>query len=198
MTIPVTIACAVFADDLIFVILGPKWKDTVMIFRLLSPTMLVIGLINPMAWLLFSIGQVGRSLRIALVIAPLVIVAYIIGLPYGPSGVAFAYSAVMILWLIPHIAWCIHDTMISFRDIVHAVSRPFLSGVVAATLAFMVQFYVGQSWSPVLRLVLEGAVMLAAYLWMLLIVMGQRAMYIDLLREMVKRPSPLTKEPVIS
>ena len=107
------LACAVFADDIILVFLGPKWKDAVPIFRLLAPTIVIFALINPFAWLLFSIGLVGRSLKIALVIAPLVIVAYLIGLPYGPRGVAFAYSAAMALWVIPHIAWCIHGTSIS-------------------------------------------------------------------------------------
>jgi hypothetical protein len=113
LTLPITIASALFANDLILILLGPKWIEAIPIFQLLTPTILVFALINPMWWLLASMGLLGRSLRIALVIAPLVIAAYVIGLPYGPTGVAFAYSAVMTLWLVPHIAWCIHGTMIS-------------------------------------------------------------------------------------
>src|SRR5258708_10378461 len=58
LTIPITIAVALFADDLIFVLLGPKWRDSAEIFRLLSPTILVFALINPLAWLLHSLGMV--------------------------------------------------------------------------------------------------------------------------------------------
>jgi len=189
MTLPITLACAVFADDMILIFLGPKWKEAVPIFRLLAPTILIFGLINPFAWLLFSTGYVGRSLKIALVIAPLAIASYLIGLPHGPSGVAFAYSAAMTLWVIPHIVWCIHGTIISSRDILQTVKRPLISGIVAASLAFGVQFFVGQLLSPFLRLMLGGGVMLVSYLFILLYVMGQKAFYVDLLQGLRKRPS---------
>ena len=98
---PITIACALFADDVISVFLGPKWKAAGAIFRLLAPTILVFAIANPLSWLLTSIGRVGRLLKMGLVIAPIMILGYVLGLPYGPKGVAFAYSAVMLLWLIP-------------------------------------------------------------------------------------------------
>ena len=161
-----------FADDIVLVILGPKWADAAAIFRLLTPTILVFGIINPLGWLLQSIGLQGRSLRIALVIAPLVIAAYLLGLPYGPNGVAFAYSAAMTLWLVPHVLWCLHGTIISPWELLLAASRPFLSCIVAAAFAFVVQFYLGQLQSPVCRLLLGGGVMLVGYLCMLLFVMG--------------------------
>jgi O-antigen/teichoic acid export membrane protein len=103
MTIPLTIFGMLFADDLIEVILGSKWMETAYIFRLLTPTILIFGIINPLGWLLLAIGLQGRSLTIAMVSAPLVITAYVVGLPYGPSGVALAYSSAMTLWLIPHV-----------------------------------------------------------------------------------------------
>lgn len=189
LTLPITIACALFANDIILILLGPKWKEAILIFQLLTPTILVFALINPMWWLLASTGLVGRSLKIAMVIAPLVVAAYVVGLPYGPNGVAFAYSAVMTLWVVPHIAWCIHGTMISSRDLLHAAGRPFVSGIVAASLAFGVQFYFGSLMPPPLRLVLGGGVMLTSYLWMLLYVMGQKAFYLDLLRDLKKSSS---------
>ena len=54
MTLPMTIFAAVFAKDVILVVLGPKWTDSIIIFQLLAPSVLVFGIINPMAWLLFS------------------------------------------------------------------------------------------------------------------------------------------------
>jgi PST family polysaccharide transporter len=188
LTIPITIAVALFAHDLIFVLLGPKWKDTVQIFRLLAPTILIFALINPIGWLIFSLGMVGRSLKASLVFAPLLILGYAIGLPYGPKGVAFGYSAVMIVWAVPLILWGIHGTVISFRDIVLAASRPLASGVVAAALAFGVQFLIGQSMSPLSRLILGAAVLLGTYAGMLLYVMGQRTLYINLIRALSGHP----------
>jgi len=189
LTLPITIVCTLFANDAIFVLLGAKWSDAIPIFRLLAPTILIFAMINPFSWLLFSIGLVGRSLKIALVIAPLVITAIVLGLPYGPRGVAFAYSTVMTLWVVPHIAWCVHGTVVSVRDVVQTLSRPLVSGIVAATLAFVLQFFCGQLLSPLPRLVLGVAFFVCVYLGMLLYVMGQKAFYVDLVRGLRRRSS---------
>ncbi len=182
MTIPITIACAMFANDIILIILGPKWKDTVTIFRLLAPTILVFALINPLGWFLFSIGMVWRSLKIALVLAFLVISAYSVGMFYGPRGVAFAFSAMMMLWVVPHIAWCVHGTNITFWDVFQAASRPLISGIMAAVLTVGVQLYCSQLLTPFPRLVLLSSVLLGTYVLIFLYVMGQKAVYLDLLR----------------
>ena len=110
LTLPTTIVCAVLADDIILVVLGPKWQASAQIFRLLAPTILVFGMINPLGWLLQSSGLQERSLKVALALCPVVICSYLIGIPYGPTGVALAYSVAMTLWLVPHILWCLHET----------------------------------------------------------------------------------------
>ena len=182
LTLPTTIFCALFADDIILLALGSKWTDAVPIFRLLAPTILIFGIINPLGWLLVSNGLQGRSLKIALVIAPLVITAYVIGLPFGPNGVAFAYSAAMTVWLVPHILWCLHGTVISPRDLFLAFIRPLLSAVVAAVVTFEAHSYIMGWASPLLRLVLDASIMIITYYAMLLFVMGQSAHYLDLIR----------------
>jgi PST family polysaccharide transporter len=182
MTLPMTLACVLFADDVVFVLLGPKWKDAVPIFRLLAPTILTFALINPLGWLLYSLGLVNRSLKIALVFAPSIIAGYVIGLRYGPKGVAFAYSAVMTLWVIPFIAWCVHGTVVSFRDILVTVARPLASGVFAGLLAFGVRVLCGHFLSPLPRLVVEASVLLIAFYGLLLFVAGQKSLYLDLVR----------------
>jgi len=187
LTLPATFACGVLATDLIGALLGPKWKEAAPIFRLLTPTILVFALANPLSWLLGAIGMVGRGVKMSLVIAPLMIAGYLVGLPYGPSGVAFAYSAVMVLWLVPVTVWSVHGTVVSVRDIVNVASRPLVSGAVATAVAFGVCTLCGPShWA---RLILGGTVLLGTYLGMLLYVLGQKAYYVDLLRNLTRRPS---------
>jgi len=198
LTVPITILCALFADDLVSVLLGPKWTEAAAIFRLLTPTILVFALINPLSWLLLSTGLIRRSLNIALIIAPLVIAGYVLGLPYGPKGVALAYSAMMTVWVVPHIAWCVHGTVVSFRDIMVAVSRPLLSGCVAVVFAFGVQFLGGQWLSPLPRLVLGVTVLLGIYFGTLMYVFGQKAFYLSLLREMMSRAPVEEGNPLVS
>jgi PST family polysaccharide transporter len=181
LTLPMTIACALFADDVILVVLGPKWSAAVPLFRLLAPTILVFAIVNPLFWLLSSLGLVERSLKMGLVIAPLMILSYVVALPYGPRGVAFAYSTVMMLWVLPAIAWTVHGTVISVRDMLLTVSRPLASSLVAGTFAFGVQRCCVQL-SPLLRLTLESSVLLITFVGMLLFVTGQKVVYLDLLR----------------
>jgi O-antigen/teichoic acid export membrane protein len=189
ITVPITVACALLADDLVPLLLGPRWAEAIPIFRLLAPTILIYAMINPMWWLLMSLGLAGRSLKIGLVLSPLVIASYILGLPYGPKGVALAYSLVMTLWLIPHILWCIQGTNIYFRDIAIAVMRPFLSAVIAAASTAALLSLPWPS-NPLLHVALGSTSLICAYLGLLLYAFGQKRFYLELARSLVaKQPA---------
>ena len=196
LTLPITILCALFANDAISVLLGPKWRDAAPIFRLLAPTILAFAMINPFGWLLFSMGRLERSLKIALVIAPLVIAGYVIGLPYGPKGVALGYSVAMVLWIFPHIAWCVQGTVISFWDVVQVLSRPLISGAVASILPLALQLFYASSFSPLLRLVTGVSLFISVYIAMLLFVMGQKEFYLNLIGTL-RRRTPLEEEALV-
>jgi PST family polysaccharide transporter len=114
------------------------------------------------------------------------IAGYVIGLPYGPTGVGFAYSTVMMLWVLPVIVWSVHGTVISVKDILTTASRPFTSGVVAGGLAFGVRMMCVQL-PPLPRLLLEGAVLFIAYVGILFYVMGQKPFYVGILGKLIGR-----------
>lgn len=190
VTFPITILCGLYAPDIVGVLLGPKWGAAGETLRLLTPTVAVFGIINPLGWLMFSAGMAGRSTRIALVIAPLVSAAFMIGLPYGPNGVALAFSVAMLLWLVPHVIWCVRGTNVSPTDLLGAVMRPVLATGAAAVLAFGAQLYT-VDFSPFLRLLIGGTVMVSAYVVILAFVLGQRDLYNDVLRGLT-RPISLT------
>src|SRR3954452_797898 len=174
MTAPITLFSAVFADDIIRVVLGPQWSEAATTFRLLTPTVLFFGVINPLGWLMMSSGLQRRSLNVALVLAPLRIASYVIGLPYGPNGVALVYSTTMVLWLVPHMIWCLRGTSISPADLFRSISPPLGSAAVAVIVAYAAQVSFGHFESAVTRLALDCCVMATVYSLMLLVVMGQR------------------------
>jgi O-antigen/teichoic acid export membrane protein len=196
LTLPLTIGSEFFAPDVVRVLLGSKWMGAVPIFRWLAPTMLVFAVTNPLSWLLSSSGRVGRLARLTLAIAPTMIIGYVIGLPYGPKGVACAYSVVMTLWLFPLIAWCTHEMEVSFWDIMRTVWPPFASSVVAGILALAAGVWVGASVVPVLRLILESSVLFAAFIACLMAGAAQRSLYIDLLRTALGLLPRKHKQPV--
>lgn len=185
LTIPITIFSALYANDIILVTLGEKWTASAAVFRLLAPTVLVFGLINPMGWLLFSLGLQVRSLILASIIAPLVLTACFVGLPYGPTGVAFAYSTALLVWLIPHLVWCVHGTPVTARDLAITVGPSLIAGVTAGAFGWGAQPLIADLPLPIVRLMLEAGITFTSYYCMLLFVLGQRAMYFDLARELL-------------
>lgn len=189
VTVPIAIGCALFAHELIFVMLGPKWNDAVPIFRLMAPTVLAFAIINPTGWLLVSLGMVERSLKIAFAIFPLVTIGCLIGLPYGPEGVAIGFSAAMLLWIVPHLYWVFHGTVVSYRDVATVISRPLLSGAAGTVAALAFIILAAGSLSPFIRLTIGCSILFGVYGWFLLFVMQQKPFYLDILRALRARSS---------
>ncbi len=186
MTLPITIACALFAEDVVTVALGPRWAGAATIFRLLAPTILTFAIVNPLGWLIYALGLAGRGVRMALVLAPVLIAGYALGAVKGPSGVAFAYSLVMTLWVVPAIVWAVRGTVLTTGDILRTAAKPLASGLAAGLVAFGAsQFFAGLT--PLVRLIADSTVLFAAYGVFLLFVAGEKTTYIALARGMFGR-----------
>lgn len=189
LTLPLTIVCTLFADDLIIVILGPKWTSAVEIFRILAPTIMVFAISSPLGWLLNALGMVKRGVHIGLFSAPLMITGVLIGLPYGPRGVAMAYSTVMVLKVIPITIWALYGTGVRYREFVGALASPLAASLVAGAIAYVVHGLAAPALSPVLRLMLDVGSFGAAYVAALLLIAGEKALYLDLFRDARATPS---------
>jgi PST family polysaccharide transporter len=185
---PVTVLCALYAPEVVHVVLGPQWSGSADLLRLLTPAVLVFGIINPLGWMMFSAGLVGRSTRTSLVIAPIVLAAYAIGIPFGPSGVALAFSIAMTLWFMPHVMWCVRNTTITLNDLVHVAIGPMIATAGAGVLAYGAQLYWLGPLSPLARLLIGAGIMGTSYVGLLMIVPGQKRLYGELLFRL-KRPS---------
>lgn len=189
LTIPITTVCMLFPSDVTLVVLGSRWIAAADIVRLLAPTILIFAMINPIGWLMTSIGLVGRNLKLACVFAPLIAAGYVVGLPYGPKGVALGFSSVMVLCAVPLTAFCVRGTPVSLRDMMLITARPLVSAIVAGVTAVGVRMAYGHFLAAFPRLVAESATLLVAFSVMLLFVAGQKSFYLDLLRSLVKRSS---------
>lgn len=187
MTIPITVCAGAFAPDLVSVLLGPKWQQVGPIVRLLAPTILAVALTDPIDWLMYSQGMLDRCVRMSAVFAPAVITGYVMGLPFGPKGVALGYSTAIVLSIAPRIAWGIHGTGISLRDIGRAASGPMISGVIAVAVGIALQLLPERSLSPLLRLVTNSTILLGIYAIVLLYALRQKAFYFELLQMIFKR-----------
>ncbi len=183
LVMPVTMGCALFAEDIIVVFLGPKWSEAVPVFRLLAPTILAFALINPLAWLMLATGKAKRSLKIALVLAPVVILGYLAGLSSGPQGVAAGFSIATVLFALPVIFWATRGTSITVGDILRVIMRPLLSILIGACATLGAWSLIHLLAPPLLRLTVASAVLFGVYGVVLCFVMGQKEIYLGLLQE---------------
>src|SRR5205823_3121178 len=137
LAVPITMGCALFADDIILVFLGPKWHEAATIFRLLAPAILVFAFTNPFSWLMLASGRAGQNAWICLAVTPVLVVGYALGLSHGAVGVAVGFSAAMAVCVTPVILWAKRGTLITMLDVVRAAKPALVSIAVgtAATLA---------------------------------------------------------------
>ena len=193
LTIPITISCALFAEEIVRVVLGAKWMEAAPIFRLLAPTVWCSRWPIHSPWLVISTGRVGRALSITAATTPLVIVGIVLGLSHGPKGVALGYSLAMALLVIPITAWSKHGTRITWAGLWKAIKQPLLSGLLAGAIGLIVKITLGGMLAPIPYLLVGLGLVLGGYAWVLLIAMGQKNLYVDLLTQVFRELAPTVR-----
>jgi O-antigen/teichoic acid export membrane protein len=183
LVLPVTVACGLFAEDIVRVFLGAKWHDAAPIFRLLAPTILAFAIVHPFGWLMQATGQVGRALKISLVVTPVLILGYSLGLSAGPQGVAIGFSVSIVLISAPVILWAKQGTLISATDVIKAAVYPVLSIIAGALATFATRNLAERLEPTMLRLLIQVSTLLATYLFILFFVLNQRAIYLNVIQQ---------------
>jgi hypothetical protein len=84
------------------------------------------------------------------------------------------------------IVWATNGLVVSWRDILKAMRPPFLSAAVATAVGVAAAPLLGKIHLPLPRLLLEGGVVLASYLGVLLSDAEQRRFYFDLLGDLLR------------
>ena len=87
--------------DVVRLVLGPKWSESGRIFEMFGPGIGVMLLCSTFGWIHLSIGKPGRWFRWTLVQLAFTVSLFLAALPWGPSGVAAAWSISYWALLIP-------------------------------------------------------------------------------------------------
>lgn len=87
--------------DVVRLVLGPQWSESGRIFELFGPGIGGMLLSGPVGWIHLSVGKPGRWLRWTLVELVLTVSLFLAALPWGPAGIAVAWSVSYWTLLIP-------------------------------------------------------------------------------------------------
>ena len=87
--------------DVVRLVLGPKWVESSRIFELFGPGIGVMLLCGAMGWIHLSLGNPGRWFRWSLVELGVTVSLFLAALPWGPAGIAAAWSLSYWTLLVP-------------------------------------------------------------------------------------------------
>jgi len=128
----------VAAGPVIALALGHQWGEAAPVFQILVISALGHLLFDSTIWLFVSRGQSGRLLRLLLIISPVIVGSYAIGIPFGIKGVALSGSLGMVGVLFWVLKYAFHGTNLTLQRLGRAILPPItlcLAGTLSAELS---------------------------------------------------------------
>jgi PST family polysaccharide transporter len=120
------------AEPLVRVVYGAGWGDAEPVFLLLSISMFAATPFSALSWVYVSLGHGRRMLLWAVLVTPFFVLSFLLGLPYGPRGVALCFSVAMCLAVTPGLAFMTRCAPVSLRDCLAAWLPAAVAGGSAA------------------------------------------------------------------
>jgi len=133
---PLSSFCFVFADVIIPLFLGDQWTGAVEIFRYLAISGMAQCLYNTIPWIHISSGRTDRMFKWGLVSSALICLSFLIGLPFGPTGVALAYTITIAALTVPAVLYACRPTALKARQVFSAALPPVVAALLAAVCAY--------------------------------------------------------------
>jgi PST family polysaccharide transporter len=162
-TMPVAAGLLVCSDNLVQVALGDQWATSAEIFAVLAVTGFVQPAASTRGLVLMSTGKDQKYLRLGVWNAVVTVIGFLIGIGWGPVGVAVAYGVVNYVVLYPSLRYSFGDSPVKVSDFFRSVGRPAMSSSVAALLTWFLKQGLAE-WGDLVTLVLCGLAFVVLYL----------------------------------
>ncbi len=147
---PGIICAIVYVDDLVPLFLGKNWEGVEMIFLPLAVAAMLQSINTAGNWVFISLGRSTDYGKWGIFVATTSVASFVIGLPYGASGVATAYAIsevirTPLLW-----AYATSKGPIKWQDVMGTL-LPQCAGV-AITLFVLYMYHYFVQFSPIINL----------------------------------------------
>lgn len=123
--------------DLILIVLGPKWGPTGQIFTYFGPGIGIMMLYTTRGWIHLSAGRPDRYLRWGILEFSVTLALFLVGLHWGPSGVAAAWSASFWILTIPAIWYAGRPVELQIMSVLSAIWRFIVASLLATIPAIL-------------------------------------------------------------
>lgn len=189
--------------DLIRVLLGKGWEQTGIIFTYFAPGIGMMTVYWIHGWIHVSLGRADRWFRWVIVEWTVILSSFMVGLHWGPQGIAVAWCVSFWLLVIPSMSYAGKPIGLRGREVVFILWRYLASSL----LASLVVLYglmrlpqidgMGGAGGAALRLALVTIAFLLLYLAFIVVLHGSvepLRRILRLSRELISRKSAKTTE----
>lgn len=200
-SMPVSLFVAVYYQEITRIVLGRNWSFAAPILMILSFGTFMKQAGNSATWVLITRGRAKTYLVLAVVQSVAVIGFMMVGVKWGPRGVAVADVAVTYVLIWPKLHYSFKDSPVTMGAFFAAIARPALSSILMCLVLMLLQLVLPTLSAPV-SLVLGGCVAMVIFPTAWLLLPGGKAELMglasDLLSALQKRKAKRTKpvEPV--
>jgi O-antigen/teichoic acid export membrane protein len=134
---PMLMYLAIYSEVIIVFLLGEKWRPAAPIFSVMAFAGFVWPISGPSGAVMLSSNKSRRYFWVGFANAVTFSVAVLIGVWWGPVGVATAYTVSTYLTLVPFLMIAFHDTPVGIRDAFGPAARPVLASILTAGLLLL-------------------------------------------------------------
>jgi PST family polysaccharide transporter len=136
ITMPLVVFLFVCADQVIGLLLGSKWSGAVNIFKVLSVAAFIQPVVSTAGLVLLSLGQGRKYLVLGTINSAIIVISFILGLPWGAIGVAAGYTIATYVLLAPTVWYCFRRSPISITDFFSAILRSMIASLCMGAAIF--------------------------------------------------------------
>lgn len=124
--------------DIIRLLLGPGWDPAGRIFMFFGPGIGIMLLYGTHGWIHLSIGRADRWLRWGVIEVVVTVLLFVLGLHWGPAGVAVAWTASFWLLTIPSFWYAGKPIDLKAMTVVGAVWKFFVASLLAGCGSYLI------------------------------------------------------------
>jgi len=163
LTFPMMLGLFVTAEPFVIGLLGPQWRDMIPILQVLCFVGLVQSVTTLTGSLYLSQGRADLQLRIGVVLKLVTLAGILVGLRWGPVGVAIGYGVATAINSYPAFRFAGALVGLRFVDLVRALLATLGCAIAMAAGVWAIERLTPVEWSALARLGTNVAAGVAIY-----------------------------------
>ena len=138
--IPLSAMLTLAGNDIVLLILGPQWDKAGELFCYFGTSIGIMLIYSTQGWLHLSLGKPDRWFRWGVFECVITTAFFIIGLPFGASGIAIAYTVSFYVLAGPCLSYAGKPINLQLSSIIAVLWRYFFAALVAGLISFFILY----------------------------------------------------------